>query len=111
MRAVGDSSAGWRYMSTAIERAPWSSTGYIVVAEDFERQDRYAEALPFWEQAIVIDQTDPTLRFRAASALIRIGRYSEAEALLAEIVRRTWHEQWSLVVSQAKELLAQTRGR
>jgi hypothetical protein len=28
---------------------------YIAVAEDFERQDRHADALPFWEHAITVD--------------------------------------------------------
>jgi hypothetical protein len=111
MRAAGDSTAEWRYLSTAIERAPWSSAGYVTVADELERQDRFAEALAFWQQAIVVDQTNPTLRFRAASALIRLGRPVEAEPLLDEIVRRKWHAQWALVVTQAKDLLAQIRVR
>ena len=39
----------------------------------------------FWQQAIVIDQTNPTPRLRKAQALIALGRDAEGDALLHEI--------------------------
>jgi pentatricopeptide repeat protein len=47
-----------------IERDPWSGAGYTTVADAFERQGRVADALDLWQQAIVIDQTNPTPRLR-----------------------------------------------
>jgi hypothetical protein len=41
-----------------------------------------------------------------AQALIALGRAGEGDPLLAEIARRTWHDQWSSVAEQARELLA-----
>jgi tetratricopeptide (TPR) repeat protein len=105
MLATGDSKAAWRQLSSTIERDPWSGAGYTVVAEAFERQGKVADALPFWQQAIVIDQTNPTPRLRKAQALIALGRSDEGDALLAEIVHRRWHELWSGVTYQARELL------
>ncbi|HEX2688128.1 MAG TPA: VIT domain-containing protein [Kofleriaceae bacterium] len=105
MLAVGDTRAAWRQLSSTIERDPWSGSGYSVVAEAFERQGKIADALPFWQQAIVIDQTNPTSRLRKAQALIALGRTAEGDALLAEITHRTWHEQWSGIAYQARELL------
>ena len=66
--AVGDEAGAWRQLSSTIERDPWSGTGYMTVAETFERRGKVADALPFWQQAIVIDQTNPTPRLRKAQA-------------------------------------------
>jgi tetratricopeptide (TPR) repeat protein len=105
MLSVGDTQLAWRQLSSAIERDPWSGAGYTLVAEAFERQGRVADALPFWQQAIVIDQTNPTPRLRKAQALIALGRSAEGDAVLAEIAGRRWHELWSGVAEQARELL------
>jgi len=105
MLAIGDTQAAWRQLSSTIERDPWSGTGYTVVADAFERQGRVADALAFWQQAIVIDQTNPTPRLRKAQALIALGRSAEGDALLAEIAHRRWHEQWSGIAEQAREML------
>jgi tetratricopeptide (TPR) repeat protein len=103
--AVGDTEGAWRQLSSAIERDPWSSSGYMLVAESFERQGKVEAALPYWQQAIIIDQTNPTPRLRKAQALIALGRADEGDKILAEIDRRHWHDVWSGVVYQAKDLL------
>jgi predicted Zn-dependent protease len=108
--AVGNPAEAWRQISTVIERDPMSGDGYQIVANMFEHQGRVAEALPFWHQAIVIDQTNPTPRLRRAQALIALGRTDEGDAQLAEIVNdRRWHDVWSGVVSQARTLLEQSK--
>lgn len=104
--AVGDASGAWRQLSTTIERDPWSGAGYMTVADAFERQGKVADALPYWQQAIVIDQTNPTPRLRKAQALIALGRSAEGDALLHEIAGRKWHDMWSGVVYQVNDLIA-----
>jgi tetratricopeptide (TPR) repeat protein len=89
-----------------IERDPMSGQGYQIVADAFEKQGKVAEALDYWQQAIVIDQTNPTPRLRKAQALIALGKSSEGDALLGDIANQHWHDMWSNVVWQAKELLA-----
>ena len=103
---VGDTAGAWRQLSTVIERDPMDGTGYQLVADAFERQGRVAEAVAYWQHAIVIDQTNPTHRLRKAQALIALGRTEEGDALLAEIAGRRWHERWAWTAQQAKELLA-----
>jgi tetratricopeptide (TPR) repeat protein len=103
--AVGDKPGAWRQLSSAIERDPMSGLGYTMVAEAFERHGRVADSLEFWDQAVRIDQTNPTPRLREAQALIALGRASEGDAILKEIGSRTWHNAYSGVVYQAKELL------
>ncbi len=103
--AVGDKEEAWRQLSSVIERDPMSGSGYQTVAETFERQGRVDEALGYWQQAIVIDQTNPTPRLRKAQALIALGRTAEGDALLAQIANTKWHDIWSSVSYQAKYLL------
>ncbi|HEY5948786.1 MAG TPA: tetratricopeptide repeat protein, partial [Kofleriaceae bacterium] len=103
--AIGDSAGAWRQLSSTIERDPWSSAGYTTVADSFEQQGKVAEALELWQQAIVIDQTNPTPRLRKAQALIALGRAQEGDALLEQISKQKWHDVWSGVVAQAKGLL------
>ncbi|HEY1546185.1 MAG TPA: tetratricopeptide repeat protein, partial [Kofleriaceae bacterium] len=102
--AVGDRDGAWRQLSTTIERDPWSSSGYSIVAESFEHQGKVDDALPFWQQAIIIDQTNPTPRLRKAQALLALGRTKDADELLHQITGQKWHDVWSNVVEQAREL-------
>ncbi|MDQ3370643.1 MAG: hypothetical protein M3680_34940, partial [Myxococcota bacterium] len=104
--AVGDTAEAWRQLSTVIERDPLSGEGYQLVAEAFERQGRVAEAIAYWHQAVVLDQTNPTHRMREAQALIAVGRTAEGDAILREIARRTWHVRWDGIVHQVKTMLA-----
>jgi len=103
--SVGDREEAWRQLSSVIERDPMSGTGYQTVAEAFERQGRVDDALTYWQQAIVIDQTNPTPRLRKAQALIALGRTAEGDALLAEIANAKWHDIWGSVSYQARYLL------
>ncbi|MCX5741117.1 MAG: hypothetical protein NT062_01305 [Proteobacteria bacterium] len=103
--AVGDTAGAWRQLSTVIERAPMAGDGYMTVAETFERQGRVAEAVELWQQALVLDQTNPTPRFRKAQALIALGKAAEGDALLRDIANGRWHEQWSGIVWQARGLI------
>ena len=59
----------------------------------------------------MIDQTNPTPRLRKAQALIALGRTAEGDALLQQIATHKWHDMWSSVVYQAKDLLARGKPR
>lgn len=107
--AVGDRAEAWRQLSSVIERDPMSGDGYQTVAIAFEQQGRVAEALEYWQQAIVIDQTNPTPRMRKAQALIALGRTEEGDRLLAEIAGRTWHERYDWIVSQVRSLIERAK--
>jgi predicted Zn-dependent protease len=104
--ATGNKTEAWRQLSGVIERDPWSGAGYTVVADAYEKQGRVADALELWQQAIVIDQTNPTPRLRKAQALIALGRTADGDAILHDITGRKWHDLWQGVVYQATELLA-----
>ncbi len=103
--AVGDGPGAWRQLSSIIERDPWSGAGYAAVAEQLEQQGKIVEALDVWQQAIVIDQTNPQHRLRKAQTLIALGKTQEGDALLEQITTAKWHEMWQGTVYQAKSLL------
>jgi len=102
---IGDGPGAWRQLSSIIERDPWSGAGYAAVAEQLETQGKAAEALEVWQQAVVIDQTNPTHRLRKAQVLIAMGRTAEGDALLEQIATTKWHDMWSGIVYQAKNLI------
>ena len=102
---VGNTRGAWRELSSVIERDPWSGQGYATVAAAFEQQGKVAEAVDIWQQAIVIDQTNPTHRMRKAQALIALGRTAEGEAILRDITQQKWHSMWSGTVAQAQAML------
>jgi tetratricopeptide (TPR) repeat protein len=103
--AVGDGPGAWRQLSSIIERDPWAGSGYATVADQLEQQGKIVEALEVWQQAVVIDQTNPTHRLRKAQALIALGRTAEGDALLEQIVATSWHNMWTGTVYQAKNLI------
>jgi len=103
--STGDAPAAWRQLSSIIERDPWAGHSYAQVAEQLELQGKIAEALDVWQQAVVIDQTNPTHRLRKAQALIALGKTAEGDALLEQIATAKWHDMWAGTVYQAKNLL------
>ncbi len=102
--SLGETAEAWRQLSTIIERDPMDGANYMMVAEVFEQRGRVAEAIDLWQQALVLDQTNPTPRMRKAQALITVGRTAEGEQLLAEIANRKWHVRWDNVIWQVKNL-------
>ncbi len=107
--AVGDTQEAWRHLSSVIERDPMSGDGYAVVAQTFESQGRVAEAVDYWHQALIVDQTNPTHRMRKAQALIALGKTAEGDALLAEIAGRKWHVRWDGIVYQVKSMIERAK--
>ncbi len=105
--AGGRRDEAWRQLSTAIERHPTDGDGWALVAEVMEKEGRLDDAVGYWQQAVVIDQTNPTWRLRKAQALFALGRDADAKALLKEITSRTWHDRWANVVWQVQTMVSQ----
>lgn len=105
--SLGETAEAWRQLSTIIERDPMDGANYMMVAEVFEQRGRVAEAIDLWQQALVLDQTNPTPRMRKAQALITVGRTAEGDQLLAEIANRTWHARWDNVIWQVRNMQQQ----
>jgi hypothetical protein len=78
--------------------------GWALVAGVMEQEGRLDDAIGYWQQAIVIDQTNPTWRMRKAQALFAVGRDDDGRALLKEITSRHWHARWNGVVYQVQQM-------
>ncbi len=102
----GDRTEAWRYLSSEIDRDPYSSAGYVAVATVYAKLGRLGEAQPFRHQAVVVDQSNPALRLQEAQELLALGRSAEGKAELHDIVSRKWHSTYDGVVANAKALLA-----
>ena len=110
MLGIGDPAGAWRQLSTMIERDPMSGSGYEAIANVFEREGKVTEALGYWEQALRLDQTDPTPRLRKAQALFALGREHDGVVALRDITDKHWHERWWSTVSTAEQLLQEHHG-
>ncbi len=106
---IGEPAQAWRQLSTVIERAPMEGSGWATVADAFERGGRADEAVTYWREAIILDQTNPTPRLRQAQLFYALGRLAEGDARLREITSRTWHANWSGIRWQADELARQRK--
>jgi tetratricopeptide (TPR) repeat protein len=107
--SVGKTEEAMRHLATAIEREPMEGTGWILVADTLERNGRYSEALETWQQAVVIDQTNPGPRLRLAQLCYAMGMSEEGDQVLRDASGRKWHDRFVNDVWQL-ESLARQRG-
>ncbi|MEZ4363907.1 MAG: VIT domain-containing protein [Kofleriaceae bacterium] len=109
--ATGDEDQALRVLSSAIDRAPMSGEVWGSLAGQLEGLGRVADALAYWREAMILDQTNPTWRVAYARALLAAGRRDEAREILNEVVRRRWHARWEWVLYDARAVLRQARRR
>jgi tetratricopeptide (TPR) repeat protein len=101
--AVGRDDEGWRYLSTPIDLAPREGPSFQIAAEVLEHQGKLERALGLWRRAFAIDATNPTGLMRQAQVELALGRVDDAQATIARITDRTWHNRWWSVVSWAQQ--------
>ena len=101
---VGDKAAAFRLLSSDIDRDPMSGATWAAVAEQFQAAGRLEDSLPYWHEAVILDQTNPTWRIQHARALLALDRKPEARDVLDEVLRRRWHVRWEWTLYEAREL-------
>jgi tetratricopeptide (TPR) repeat protein len=101
---LGHADEAWRQLSTQIERAPMDGAAWGVLAGVFTRAGQGERALTYWQEAVILDQTNPTPRLEQARLFYALGRDAEGDARLREIAGRRWHDRWSWVTYQAAQL-------
>lgn len=104
--AVGRDDEGWRYLSTPIDLAPREGPSFQGAAEVLESQGKLERALGLWRRAFAIDATNPTWLMRAAQVELALGRTADAQATIARINDRTWHNRFWSVTSWAQNAKA-----
>ena len=76
-----------------------------MVAEAYQRHANIAEALKFWHEAVILDQTNPRWRIREAQALMAGGQTEAGRKLLRETLKARWHQQYEWELEDARYLL------
>jgi uncharacterized protein HemY len=74
------------------------------IAEQFEQAGLVERSLPYWHEAVILDQTNPTWRVSHARALLAVGQKEQARQILAEVLRRRWHARFEWTIYEAREL-------
>ena len=108
--ATGDSNGAFRVLSSSIDRDPMSGAAWGGIAEQFEAAGLVERSLPYWHEAVILDQTNPTWRIRHARALLAVGQADAARQILAEVLRRRWHQRFEWTLYEARQLYG-ARGR
>ncbi len=103
--AVGADAEAWRQLSTAIERQPMAATGWVMAAQAYEQHAKIAEAIAFWHEAVILDQTNPRWRIRQAQALMASGQTDAGKALLRATLAQRWHQQYEWEIEDARYIL------
>ncbi|HPH67575.1 MAG TPA: hypothetical protein PLF40_17585, partial [Kofleriaceae bacterium] len=103
--AVGAEAEAWRQLSTAIERQPLAATGWVLAAQAYEDHAKIAEAIKFWHEAVILDQTNPRWRIRQAKAMMASGQTDAGKALLQATLAQRWHQQYEWELEDARYLL------
>lgn len=106
---AGDSPGAFRVLSSRIDRDPMSGEAWGGIAEQFERAGKVEASLPYWHEAVILDQTNPTWRIRHARALLAVGQKDAARQILTEVSRRRWHPRFEWTAYEAKDLLRTLR--
>lgn len=75
----------WRW---GMRRAPRSAVPYTNLALQAVQSGRYAEGLALAERALALDPTDLNAANNKGLALFHLGRYAEAQAVFADLVKR-----------------------
>ncbi|RMG16249.1 MAG: hypothetical protein D6729_11095 [Deltaproteobacteria bacterium] len=111
---LGDPEAAALYLREAIRISPERADAYYDLASSLLDLGRAAEALPWLESGtrLLGEREDDLVDFMYSArveALVELGRYDEAEAVLEEARRRS--DDGLLLLAGAADLLATRRGQ
>jgi DNA-binding SARP family transcriptional activator len=84
---------------------PNESDGHARLAEEREKQERFADAVVQWQQVIRIRTQEPPGWLRLARALIRASRPDEARRALQHVLDTKWEQRFGDVRAEAQQLL------
>jgi len=73
---------------TAIENAPEHALGYSLLAAEYQRLERFAEARALYERATSLDPTRPKYAASLAAVLLGLGEPDRARAVAEDALRQ-----------------------
>ncbi len=88
-----------------VEALPNESEGHQMLAEIRQQQDRWAEAIPHWEQVAEIRALEPTGLMNLAKAQIHEQRNEAARETIGRLLGKNWPQRFGDVHRKARGML------
>ncbi|MEJ7590067.1 MAG: VIT domain-containing protein [Planctomycetaceae bacterium] len=93
-----------RASTSIIESSPNVAESHAAMAELRQTQDRWAEAIPHWEQVARYRKLEPTGLLKLVEAQIHEQQFAEAKQTLQTLKRTAWPSRFGDVESQSRQL-------
>ena len=93
-----------RSATSIIESSPNEAESHAAMAELRQNQDRWAEAIPHWEQVARYRKLEPTGLLKLAEAQIHEEKFSEAKMTLSTLLHTEWPARFGDVDSLVRQL-------
>jgi tetratricopeptide (TPR) repeat protein len=103
-QAIGEPEEAERARTSIVEVLPAEAESHQMMAEMFQDEDRWAEAIIQWEQVARIRSLEPTGLLGLAAAQIHEERWQEAKATLKKLRQTAWPARFSEVDAQIRDL-------
>jgi len=92
-----------RAATSIIESSPNEAESHAAMAELRQTQERWAEAIPHWEQVARYRKLEPTGLLKLAEAQIHEKKFTEAKQTLQALRRTAWPSRFGDVESQIRQ--------
>ncbi len=105
--SVGQPAEAVRHLESIVERHPADGSAHARVARMLEREGRFPEADQQWQQATIVEPTDPTALLGRAHNHLATGDTTTARTLVDQVVAGKWQDRFWQATQEAKLLQAQ----
>ncbi len=107
--SVGQPAEAMRHLDSIVERHPADGSAHARVARMLEREGRFPEADQQWQQATIVEPTDPSSLLGRAHNRLAAGDAATARTLVDQVVAGTWQDRFWQATQEAKSLQTQLR--
>jgi tetratricopeptide (TPR) repeat protein len=107
--ALGRAGDAERAYTSIVEVLPNEAEGHQLLAEIRQRQDRWAEAIPHWEQVARIRALEPTGLLGLAAAQLHDRQYDKAAETIGKLKARSWPPHFGNTAGTVADLERQLR--
>jgi hypothetical protein len=110
-RLKDNESEAERAATSIIESSPNEAESHAALAELRQKQNRWSEALPHWEQVAQLRRLEPTGLLKLAEAQVHEKQWSAAQKSIETLQRTEWPQRFSDLPNQIRRLQEQVPKR
>lgn len=103
-RLQGNEAEAERAATSIIESAPNEAESHAALAEIRQQQNRWAEAIPHWQQVSQLRRLEPTGLIKLAEAQLHEKQWDGARQTLEKLQRTPWPSRFADVDQQTRRL-------